>query len=130
MTEPRVDRRPRSVSYDQPPLPLLAIEPLELVSDDCAGSEAACSGRCAYSYSRQQGIRRTNEDALILGAPTANGWHLWGILDGHGGRQVADYLVTAIPKALRPVCEASAGRGERHGYETWHVHVLPSKVKL
>ena len=102
-----VDRRPRCVSFDGPPMPFLSLEPLDLASDDAEGGEPGTSdGRQPFGYSGLQGTRKANEDRLILGAPLGDEWHCWGVLDGHGGRRVAEHLVDSVPQALQEVWAA------------------------
>ena len=60
-------------------------------------------GRRAFGFSGVQGPRASMEDCLILGTAVGDGSHLWGVLDGHGGRQAADFLANALPGALRRV---------------------------
>lgn len=37
---------------------------------------------------------------MILAAPLGKDMHLWGVLDGHGGREAVERLVEWLPKAL------------------------------
>mgnify|MGYP002631292281 CR=1 FL=1 len=80
--------------------PILSIGHVEKITaaGDHWGSEKATDGRRAYGYAGIQGKRRSMEDALILGASAGEGTHVWGVLDGHGGRTAADYLATMLPE--------------------------------
>ena len=60
-------------------------------------------GRLPFGFSGVQGPRSSMEDRLILGASVAKGCHMWGVLDGHGGRRSADYLAEQLPVTLRRV---------------------------
>ena len=77
-------------------------------SQDEQGSEPPRNdGRLPFGFSGVQGPRASMEDRLILGASIGVGCHMWGVLDGHGGRNAADFLVEALPGTLSRVAADS-----------------------
>ena len=49
-----------------------------------------------YSASCMQGWRRTMEDALVVEPQLQHGESLFGVFDGHGGKEVAEFCAREI----------------------------------
>jgi len=53
-----------------------------------------------YATCSMQGWRKTMEDAHIA-IPNLNGNSLFGVLDGHGGCEVAQYVSKTLPSIIK-----------------------------
>ena len=62
-------------------------------------------GAHSHGWAATQGVRPTMEDEFILGAAIAPDVHLWGVLDGHGGRMSVELLMKWLPEGMRQAYE-------------------------
>lgn len=53
-----------------------------------------------YSASSMQGWRRTMEDALKVKVTLQQGEALFGVFDGHGGKEVAEFCANEVVDTL------------------------------
>jgi protein phosphatase 1G len=62
-----------------------------------------------YGISSHQGWRKTQEDAHIAEALTDD-HHLFAVLDGHGGSEVAKFVATYLPQELKSLDHFQQGK--------------------
>ena len=62
----------------------------------------------AYGVSSMQGWRRSQEDAHII-ADLGSGTELFGVFDGHGGREVSNFTVSRIAQLIKELPEFQRG---------------------
>lgn len=58
-----------------------------------------CGSGVAFTSCEMQGWRRSMEDAVVC-EELAEGVHLFAVLDGHGGPEVAQYVAQLLPKEI------------------------------
>jgi serine/threonine protein phosphatase PrpC len=61
--------------------------------------ESRCFAGLAFTSCEMQGWRRSMEDAVVC-QQVADGVHLFAVLDGHGGPEVAHYVAEVLPKEI------------------------------
>ena len=71
-----------------------------------SGASASTSGAHAHGWAHTQGVRPTMEDEIIFGEQLSDKLHLWGVLDGHGGRDSVERVVKWLPEMMREAFSA------------------------
>ena len=67
---------------------------------ECGVASAESGLNLSYAAVCMQGWRRTQEDAHLSTLKLSNGASLFGVFDGHGGREIAIYCQREYVKTL------------------------------
>ena len=71
-----------------------------------SGASTSTTGAHAHGWAHTQGVRPTMEDEIILEEQLSEALHLWGVLDGHGGRDSVERAAKWLPEMMREAFSA------------------------
>jgi serine/threonine protein phosphatase PrpC len=72
-------------------------------------SETGSDNRFTYSATSMQGWRNQQEDSHIADLKLPNGEAIFGVFDGHGGKEVALYVQRKFVETLKKLPEYKSG---------------------
>ena len=75
-------------------------------------SESGSNDRMLYSATSMQGWRNQQEDAHVAELKLPNGEAVFGVFDGHGGKEVAQFVAKHFVKTLVKLKEYKEGNYE------------------